>query len=129
MAERVLLLKDYLLDVDPFQKPKILGNEEAIASLLVRLILLEPGTNPIFCGMGCGLVSRFRFSKADDSEIKEVIENQIETYFPDATVTDIEFEYNNDKTVDIKITVNDIQYVYSSSEIVPLKLADMNDDD
>ena len=44
--------REYLLDVDNFSKPKILTDQQAIAALLTRLILLEPGTNPLFPTMG-----------------------------------------------------------------------------
>ena len=50
--------RDYLLDVNNFEMPKIFNDQQAIAALLTRLILLEPGTNPLFPTMGVGLVSR-----------------------------------------------------------------------
>ena len=53
--------REYLLDMNNFDQPEILKDKAAIAALLTRLILLEPGTNPLFPTMGVGLVSKYRY--------------------------------------------------------------------
>ncbi len=122
------VLREYMLDLDPFKKPKIIGNKEALATLLVRLILLEPGTNPLFPEMGVGLVSKYRFLQpGDDSDLKEDIRQQVATYLPDAVMQDITFTYNDDKTVNIEMIVNDMTFIYDSSLLVPITLKDIQD--
>lgn len=122
------VLREYMLDLDPFKKPKIIGNKEALATLLVRLILLEPGTNPLFPEMGVGLVSKYRFLQpGDDSDLKEDIRQQVTTYLPDAVMQDITFTYNDDKTVNIEMIVNDMTFIYDSSLLVPITLKDIQD--
>ena len=119
-------VREYLLDLDPFKQPKIIGDKEAMAVLLTRLMLLEPGTNPLYPEMGVGLVSRYRFlMPGDEQQLKRDIEDQITRYLPDASAQDINFTYNDDKTVNIEIVVDDIAYVYDSSMLVPITLEDI----
>ena len=117
------VLRDYLLDLDPFKKPKVIGNEEAMATLLTRLIMLEPGTNPLYPEMGVGIVSKYRFlGKNRENDLKKDITEQIEKYFPDAMQQNIEFVYNEDNTMNIEITINDVRFIYDSSVLVPITL-------
>ena len=120
--------RDYLLDVDNFDKPMVLNDKAAIAALLTRLILLEPGTNPLFPTMGVGLVSKYRYLYHDaESQLKEDIQNQIATFLPQARCTNVNLIYNDDKTVDIEITVDDTVFVYQSSKLIPIQLMDLAD--
>ena len=126
MANKSVVISESLLDVDKFGKPAKLTNEQAIALLIARIIMLEPGTNPLFPTMGVGLVSRFRFTFANkESELKKEIRKQLETFLPDFQSTSVEFVYNNDKTVNIKIEINDVEYIYDSAELIPLTLDDI----
>ena len=118
--------RDYLLDVNNFEQPKILHDQPAIAALLTRLILLEPGTNPLFPTMGVGLVSKYRYTTQDKEEdLKNDIRNQISTFLPEANCTNVNLIYNEDKTIDIEITVDDTIFVYQSDKLVPIMLVDL----
>ncbi len=120
--------RDYLLDVDNFDKPMVLNDKAAIAALLTRLILLEPGTNPLFPTMGVGLVSKYRYLYHDaESQLKDDIQNQIATFLPQARCTNVNLIYNDDKTVDIEITVDDTVYVYQSNKMIPITLESMKE--
>lgn len=115
--------REYLLDMNNFDQPEILKDKAAIAALLTRLILLEPGTNPLFPTMGVGLVSKYRYLYGDaESMLKDDIRNQIATFLPEAQCTNVNLIYNDDKTVDIEITVDDTTYVYQSSKMIPITL-------
>ena len=117
------LYREYLLDTDNFNKPMVLEDKQAIAALLTRLILLEPGTNPLFPTMGVGLVSKYRYLfKDSESKLKDDIRNQISMFLPDADCTNVELIYNDDKTIDIEITIDDDIFVYKSSEMIPITL-------
>lgn len=117
------LYREYLLDTDNFNKPLVLEDKQAIAALLTRLILLEPGTNPLFPTMGVGIVSRYRYLfKDSESQLKDDIRNQISMFLPQANCTNVELIYNNDKTVDIEITINNDIFVYKSSDMIPITL-------
>lgn len=117
------LYREYLLDADNFNKPMVLEDKQAIAALLTRLILLEPGTNPLFPTMGVGLVSKYRYLFKDaEPKLKEDIRNQIATFLPEADCTNVNLVYNDDKTIDIEITVDDTVFVYQSSKMIPITL-------
>ena len=118
--------REYLLDTDNFAQPKVITDQQAIAALLTRLILLEPGTNPLFPTMGVGLVSKYRYMMQDkEYQLKDDIKNQINTFLPQATCTNVNLIYNDDKTIDIEITVDDTVFVYQSSKLVPIVLSDL----
>ena len=118
--------RDYLLDVNNFEQPKIFYDQPAIAALLTRLILLEPGTNPLFPTMGVGLVSKYRYTTQEKEEdLKNDIKHQISTFLPQATCTNVELIYNEDKTIDIEITIDDTVFVYQSDKLVPIMLVDL----
>ena len=118
--------REYLLDVDNFSKPKILTDQQAIAALLTRLILLEPGTNPLFPTMGVGLVSKYRYMMQDkEQQLKDDIRNQIQRFLPQANCTNVNLVYNADKTIDIEITVDDTVFVYQSNKLIPITLQDL----
>ena len=120
--------RDYLLDINNFEYPAILKDQEAIAALLTRWILLEPGTNPLFPTMGVGIVSNYRYMMQDkEQELKDDIKNQIEMFLPEAECTNVNLVYNPDKTIDIEITVDDTVFVYQSSKLIPLSLVDLMD--
>ena len=127
MAERPFLLREYLLDIDSFDRPKIIGDQEALATLITRLLLLEPGTNPLFPEMGVGLVSRYRFLyPGDDSQLKQDIKDQINQYLPEAEMQEVDLIYNDDKTVNIEIGIDDMRFIYDSSLLVPITLSDIS---
>ena len=70
--------KEYVLSTNSFKKPKVLTGKTAIATLLVRIILLEPGTDPLQPEMGVGLVSKYRFLNGPlEVDLKNDIKSQV----------------------------------------------------
>lgn len=79
----VIHIKEYTLSVNEFNNPKILKDAEAVGTLLVRLLLLEPGTFESHPDMGVGIVSRYRYSfNGRAEELRVEFERQIEKYLP-----------------------------------------------
>ena len=119
--------KEYLLKVTPFSEPKVATGTEAIATMLSRIILLEPGTNPLHPTMGVGLVSKYRFLDSEDKKLKLTtdIRRQVETFLPEYQLIDVELEYSSDKTVDIKIMIDETIFIYDSSKIIPISLSNI----
>lgn len=69
--------------VDDFENPKVLYDAEAIATLLTRLLLLEPGTIQSHPDAGVGLKSRYSMGVAGtSSSLQSEFQRQIETYLP-----------------------------------------------
>lgn len=121
--------KEYLLSTNIFKEPTVITGNDAIATLLTRLILLEPGTDPIRPTMGVGIVSKFRYMTIDrKAELEDTITKQIATFLPHLQCVGIEIVFNEDKTVDIKITIDGTIYVYdSSSHDIPITLSSIRD--
>lgn len=125
-TEQKSVYREYLLDTNNFEQPRILEDQQAIAALLTRLILLEPGTNPLFPTMGVGLVSKYRYMMQDkENQLKNDIRDQIATFLPQANCTNVNLIYNNDKTIDIEITVDNTVFVYQSNKLIPIQLQDL----
>lgn len=92
MANNILenITKEPCLSVDEFNRPKILEGREAISTLLVHLILLEPGTYASHPTMGVGLVSRYRYNDEESLEqLQQDISEQITTYLPEFEAVDV----------------------------------------
>ncbi len=106
--------KEYLFKMDSFKEPEVVEGKPAIGLLLVRLIMLDPGSDPLRPDMGVG-IKNYRYAMGKLDELKERIQSQIKTYlpiFPEATV---ETTINSDHTCDIDITINGTVYVYNSN--------------
>lgn len=110
--------REYFLDIDEFNHPKVYTDADATYTLLVRLILLEPGTYPTRPEMGVGLVSKYRYSNSDDMfQLQDDISDQITRFLPEFTGAEVVTSFDAaTKTIHIAITINDITYemVYSS---------------
>lgn len=115
MATTTVKQREYLLSVDEFSNPQVVEGKSAIALLLSRLILLEPGSDPLHPGMGVGL-RKYRFNSNKDNlqTLQSAIEKQVDTYLPSFQGSEVQLILNDDKTMNINITVGDTTYVYSS---------------
>lgn len=116
--------REYVLKTDAFKTPVVLENQQAIAMLLMRLILLDPGSDPLHPEMGVG-IRQYRYAMGKEEELRERIKNQIHQYLPCFPAGNVEFEITSDKLINIKITIDDTVYVYDSTEApVPITLED-----
>lgn len=111
-------IKEQVLSVDNFNKPKELLNEKAIATQIMRLILLEKGTLQTHPDMGVGIRSRYRYAESDKMiSLKYDIKNQIEQYLPSSYST---VEVNcrlSSHAIIIEITADDtlFRFIYDQS--------------
>ena len=120
--------KEYTLSTNSFKKPRVLKGKPAVATLLVRIILLEPGTDSLQPELGVGLVSKYRFlTESLASELINDIKNQVSKYLPELQCANVSIDYNADKSIIIKITVDDTIYTFDTSQTeTPIKLQDFN---
>ena len=78
-----MAVTEFSFSYDEFKNPKKYKDSEAIATMLTRLLLLEPGTIQSHPDMGVGLVSKYKYSmEGTESELKRDFERQIEKYLP-----------------------------------------------
>ena len=114
--------REYCMSVDNFKRPLIYKNQQAIAILLTRLILLNPGSDPLHPEMGVGITNyRYAFGRLD--ELKLRVKQQIDTYLSCFSSANVEILITNDNLCNIEITIDDVIYLYDSSEApVPITL-------
>ena len=125
MATTQVKQREYLLTVDEFSNPQVVEGKSAIALLLSRLILLEPGSDPLHPGMGIG-IRKYRFNSDKNilNTIQSDIEKQVDTYLPTFQGSEVQLALTNEKTLNINITVGDTTYVYSSEIDDPIDTLD-----
>lgn len=107
--------KEYLLTLDNFNRPAEVIGGKAVAYLIARLILMEPGSNPLHPDMGVGLVSRYRYSNKVE-ELKAAIKDQISLWLPDfVSDTDIALVITPDKVLNVEIILSSTNEIYTFS--------------
>lgn len=117
--------REYLLSINEFKEPKKIINKPSIGLLLVRLILMDPGSDPLHPTMGVG-IRKYRYGLNNVETLRKEVQYQIDTFlpcFPNATVAII---VTPDKICNIEITISDTVYVYDSvKNQSPIRLVDI----
>ena len=110
------ILKEYVLNTDDFKQPEEYIGKRAVGLLVLRLLLLEPGTDPIRPEMGVGLVSKYRYMFPDRmDELKKNISDQLMTYLVPYQNVAIEM-WEEDHELRMNITIDDNVYKYVTEE-------------
>lgn len=116
--------REYLCSVNKFNKPVVKTKQAAIALLLLRLIILEPGSDPLHPDMGVG-IRRYRYTMNTVNELRQRIKDQIDTYIPCFKASEVNLVITPDKLCNVEITVNDTIYTYDSKEApIPIRIED-----
>lgn len=123
-------MKEYLLTTNEYKEPKVVEGSEAYGILLMRLLLLEPGTNPLHPAMGVGLGPKYRFITEDYMPVLQtIIQEQVNTYLPSTFQTNAKayLELKADsKYLLITVVAEDTKYVYDTEESdTPIELSDL----
>lgn len=112
------LEQEMLLSVDEFNKPKVLKGKDAIGTLLVRLIQLEPGTFASRPKMGVGLLSNYRYCDEGKAlELQDHIRDQIKTYLPEYQGVQVATKLNPAGSLLIDITIDKTLYRYETEQL------------
>lgn len=120
---------EYLLSVDEFNNPAYLKGKSSVALLLSRLIVLEPGSDPLHPTMGLG-IKNYRFNSNSDNinELKSDLKKQIETFLPQYTGVEISMNISKNKILNVSILIGDTEYRYSTEITTDSqKAVDLND--
>lgn len=106
--------KEAVISIDKFRQPMVLEGSEAIATLLVRIIELEPGTIPSHPTMGVGLVSNYRNCDEEKAKaLRQHVMQQIAVYLPKYQAVDVNTYLSSGKLV-IDITIDQTLYRYEA---------------
>ena len=120
---------EHLLTTSEYLEPKSIKGADAYGTLLFRLLILQPGENPLHPRMGVGLGPKYRFISEDDLEmLRSRIQNQIETYLPGEFLTlDVNLSLKeNSKYLQIIIIADETKFVYDTeSSSTPIELSDL----
>lgn len=105
-----MAITEFSFSVDDFKTPKVYKDAEAIATLLVRLLLLEPGTIQSHPDMGVGLISKYRFStEGSAATLQGEYQRQVEKYLPQFQGVQISVT-EKDKKFKISVQIEDTLY-------------------
>lgn len=122
MAEEI----DYLMSVDMFNNPAVINGERAQALKIVRLILMNPGSDPLHPNMGVGL-KRYRYAlnaggnkeKNGLNDLAEKTKEQIDQYLPHLRASSsVNFTITVEHILSIEITVNNTMFIYSPDDSI-----------
>ena len=112
MVVSLINTHEYTFSVDNFGDPKVLKNAAAIATILTRLLLLEPGTIQSHPNMGVGLVSKYRYTIEDKLiTLRDDFRYQIEKYLPQYQGVEVQV-YLEGKICYINATIDNIIYAF-----------------
>lgn len=120
------MIREYLLSTDNFTNPKVIKGVQAVGILIIRLLLLVPGTNPLRPAEGVGIGSTYRFITSDElSSLSYTIEDQLNTYMPPEVGTaKVSLDINNNSYLVIKILINDTEFIFDTeSSKSPVRLS------
>ena len=116
--------REYLFSVDQYNKPKVYTKKQAIGLMLVRLILLNPGSDPLHPEMGVG-IKNYRYTMNTLEDLRRRVEDQINTYLPCFRSSNVSIVQTDNHVCNIEITIDDTIYVYDSKEApVPIVIDD-----
>lgn len=112
-----MAITEFAFSVDDFKNPKLYKNAEAVSTLLVRLLLLEPGTIQSHPDMGVGLISKYRFSvEGEGVNLQGEYQRQIEKYLPQFQGVQVSVKEKN-KQFQISVQIDDTLYgIYYDTE-------------
>lgn len=112
--------REYLFSVNEFNEPAKLTEKAAIGLMLVRLIMMDPGSNPLHPTMGVG-IRKYRYGVNNTEELRKAVQSQIETFLPCFQNARVAIIITPDKICNIEITINDVVYVYDS-KVAPIPI-------
>lgn len=119
--------REYVFSVNQFNEPVVKTKQEAIGLLLIRLIMLNPGSDPLHPDMGVG-IQKFRYTMGTLPKLRQRVEDQIATYLPMFNSAKVELTVTPDKLCNIKISIDNNIYIYDSSEAaIPITIDDLKD--
>ena len=118
---------EYLLSFNKYNSPKTVRGKAATALKIARLILLEPGSDPLHPEMGVG-IRKYRHGSKDNIliEIKKEVEDQIIQYLPEYQYAFVDFVVTDDHILNFQISIDDEMFVYESGNTdTPIFIEDL----
>ena len=84
-------MREYLFSTNKYKKPYVLKDKDALAVILIRLLLMKPGTNPMHPEMGIDVIGRYRYcNRSDLQTLRQEVRDQIECYLREYQSVEVE---------------------------------------
>lgn len=111
-------MNEYLLSKDNYNKPKKITGKKAEYYAIIKLLLTNKGTNPLFPEMGIGLVQRYRYMTEDDiPTLEEETKDQITRYLPELLIDNVSYEIDDSNLrINISSSETETNYIYTSDQ-------------
>lgn len=108
------MVSESLLSTSMYNKPMVLKDKDAVAILLLRLLIMTPGTNRQHPEMGVDVRGRYQYASEDEvDELSDEIRLQIDTYLPNFNTSTVDCTVS-DKVLKISINVDGTVFKFSS---------------
>lgn len=118
-------MRESVISINKFNKPEVLDKIETEYTLIVRLILLEPGIIQSHPQMGVGLVSKWRNCFEDQlSDLQLEIYNQMSKYLPDLLLNEVNVYYKGG-ILHISVVLSDYTMILGTSDFNSIYLVDV----
>lgn len=120
--ETPTILREYSLNTDNYKMPLNYKNFNAVGTLIMRLMLLEPGTITHSPKMGLGLISKYRYMQSDRAiELSQAIKDQIKDYLDNTVAVDVNIGFSNKgeniMIIDMEIDQFQFRYFYDRDKL------------
>lgn len=107
---------EHVFTTSVFNKPLVLKDKDAILTIIVRIILMDPGTYSMIPEAGVGLVKRYRYLDSDNiPQLEQDIRDQIDRFLPYFRNVDCKITLNQDKILFIELDIDDDVYTLKST--------------
>lgn len=105
-----------LFSTNKYNLPSTIEGKEKLTILIIRLLLLEPGSNPLHPEMGVGLLQRYSNCEEEDlSDLDDEIRKQIEVFLPEYDRAEIKTKIE-DRILRLEIVIDDTLFNFTTSE-------------
>lgn len=123
-------MQEHLLSINEYTTPRVLKDKEAIATLLIRLLLLVPGSIQTKPNMGVGIATNWRYGEMDSLyDLQNEINTQIMTYLPNLAISSVSVDrhpYISTEII-IQVAINNTEViVLETTEPGSVRLSDFN---
>ena len=109
------VISEGLFTTDSYNKPMVLKDKDALAILLLRLLIMVPGTNRQHTEMGVDIRGRYEYSSEDEiDELNDEISKQIEIYLPNYASGAIVNCSSENRVLKVSINVDGTVFNFSS---------------
>lgn len=106
-------VKEYFLSVNKFDEPTEVIDAQAIQTLIIRLLIMNPGESDINPEAGVGLYTKWRYCDSEKlPELESTIQDQLNTYIPILLGCEVNVELDEEEVHMYVITIKIAKSMY-----------------